>query len=143
MNIAIKNNMKNIAFIVATVFMLLFCAVVISMRAQPAGASAPVGLAAKVATTSQLTVGPGNNIGAFGTTTREYTYSCAARIISTVGQPIMISFSSIGSTTLSQTLGHQQPASTTVVYDGGQFGCGRVTIRGLNASSTITVTETQ
>jgi mitochondrial fission protein ELM1 len=108
-----------------------------------ASAEAVPGTAATVATSSTLAVGPGNNMYAFGTTTREGNYQCAARIISTTGQPIMISFASLSSTTLSQTVGHQQAASTTVAYDGGIYGCGYMTIRGLNSSTTITTAETR
>ncbi len=110
-----------------------------------AKASSYPGSTATVATSSTLAVGPQLNMFAFGTTSpaNESRYSCAARIITTVGQPIMISFASVSSTTLSQVVGHLQPASTTVAYDGGVYGCGYMTIRGLTASTTISMTETR
>lgn len=108
-----------------------------------AKAEAVPGTVATIATSSALVVGPQNNVYAFGTTTREGNYTCAARAISTTGQPIMISFASLSSTTLSQTVGFQQAASTTVSYNGGTYGCGYMTIRGLNSSTTITVMESR
>ena len=125
-------------FVVAVI-----CSFIILNEVKSANAEAPFGLHATVASSSQLTVGPGNNVwSGFGTTTNEGTQICAARIISTVGQPIMISFASLSSTTLSQTSGYIQAASTTVAYDGGLYGCGYMTIRGLIASTTINVAQT-
>lgn len=107
-------------------------------------ASAVSGLQTFVASTSLISVGPQNNVwSGYGTTTREPNYACASRIVSTVGQPVMISFSSVSSTSLSQTAGFLQAASTSIVYDSGLYGCGYMTIRGLNASTTITEAETR
>lgn len=108
-----------------------------------AGAASPAGYPAQVATTSLLAVGPSNNMFAFGTTTRESAFNCAARVISTDYQPIRISFASLSSTTLSTSVGIYQPASTTVAYDAGIYGCGYVTVRGLTASTTIQLVETR
>lgn len=106
-------------------------------------ASAPIGLPAQVATSSTLAVGPSNNMFAFGTTTRESAYMCAARVITTDFNPIRVSFASLSSTTLSTSVGFYQAASTTVAYDGGLFGCGYVTVRGLTGSTTIQLMETR
>jgi hypothetical protein len=130
---------------------LIFAAFIFFMllsSVRNADAAAPAGYNASVATTSTLAVGPLNNMYAFGVSSSsvpslEQRYTCAARVISTSGSAIMISFGSQSSTTLSQTVGHWQPASTTVAYDGGLYGCGYMSIRGVNASSTITITETR
>lgn len=128
----------------AIVFVVM-SAFVIFNSAMSAGASAPTGLPATVATSSAFTVGPDANTYIVGTTSPafEARTMCAARIISTVGQPIQISFGSVSSTTLSQVKGHLQGASTTVAYDSGIYGCGYMTIRGINASTTIQITETR
>ena len=69
------------------------------------------------ATTTNPTVGPiAETIFA--------TSSCAARIISTKASALRLSFNGASST---GELGHLQLASTTEVYDAGQWGCGRVT----------------
>lgn len=141
--------MTNRNFFPIVLVSLALCATVIAgifilAEAQRANASAPIGLVATVATSSTLAVGPQNNMFAFGTTTaNEGRYQCDSRIISTVGYPILISFASLSSTTLSTSVGHLQTASTTVAYDGGLYGCGYMTIRGLYASSTITISETR
>lgn len=142
MNITLKQ--KSILSLVASsvLFVAILFFISVLAGAKNVGATAPAGLNAQVATSSTLAVGPGNNMYALGTTTRESAFQCAARVISTTGQPIMISFAALSSTTLSQVVGHQQPASTTVAYDGGLYGCGYMTIRGLNSSTTITLTET-
>ena len=106
-------------------------------------ASAPSGLNATVATTSPLTIGPTDalNVTLFGATTTTNN-GCAARIISTTATPIMLEFTISASTTASGTVGHLQGASTTVAYDGGQYGCGLWTAYAF-ATTTITVTETK
>lgn len=113
------------------------------VSARTADASTPPSIPAQVATTSLLAVGPSNNMFAFGTTTRESAYGCAARVISTDYQPIRISFASLSSTTLSTSVGVYQAASTTVAYDASIYGCGYVTVRGLIASTTIQLVETR
>ncbi len=135
-----KSVLTGAVLFVIGLFVFMFS--LMSVHPLPASGSAPQGLNAQVATSSTLTVGPGNNTFAMGTTTREQAYQCSSRIISTTAQPIMISFASLSSTTLSQVIGFQQAASTTEQYDGGEFGCGYMTIRGLNASTTITIMET-
>ena len=139
-------NFAIIAGLAAAICLTAVFAIFVLAEAPRAQASAPIGLPATVATSSTLSVGPQNNVWTgLGTTTptAEARQQCAARIITTVGQPIMLSFGAISSTTLSQTVGHQQAASTTVAYDSGLYGCGYLTVRGLNASTTITITETR
>jgi len=75
--------------------------------------------------------------------------SCKSRVISTTGaSAIMLNFgdpgtdrlNNVSSTTVSGSVGHWQGASTTVVYDSGLFGCGRVSAYSY-ATQTITVSE--
>lgn len=136
---------KNALGITASAAVIAFAMIVTSFLASPKLASAanPAGYPAQVATTSILAVGPSNNMYAFGTTTRESAYNCSARVISTDYQPIRISFASVSSTTLSTSVGIYQAASTTVAYDAAIYGCGYVTVRGLNASTTIQLVETR
>ncbi len=74
--------------------------------------------------------------------------SCKSRVISTVGTAIMLSFDdiagagNIGSTTLSGSVGFVQGASTTVVYDAEEYGCG-VWNGWAAASTTIALMEAQ
>ena len=100
--------------------------------------SAPSGLNASVATSSQA------GVSATVTTLVATSTNCAARIITTVAQPIRLSFGSPQQPILepSGTLGHLQAASTTVTYDGGIWGCGLIRVFGYgNATLTISVTE--
>ena len=139
-------NSKNLFFASLAAIALLATVVysiALMSTASVAKASTIQGLWAIVATTSTATVGPGMNVATgFGTTTQEARHGCMSRIISTQGYPIMISFGSVSSTTLSTSVGHLQAASTTAEYDGGAYGCGYLTVRGLYASTTITITET-
>lgn len=97
--------------------------------------SAPSGLPAILATSTSITVGTtaSNAIA---------TSSCAARIITSRAQPLMLTFGDYSNQTPTGTFGHLQAASTTVVYDSGQFGCGLVKVYAF-AADTITVTETR
>lgn len=70
--------------------------------------------------------------------------SCKSRVVTTNNNGINLSFGDatlFSSTTLTATKGHYQAASTTVVYDSGLYGCGRMTALGLIASGTVTVSE--
>ena len=103
--------------------------------------SAPSGLQGNVASsTIPLAVGPQEVKTVFSVSGQ-----CNARIISTAGQPIMLSFATSSSAALrnkpTATYGLQQAASTTVNYDSGVYGCSEVTAYGANASTTITIIE--
>lgn len=104
------------------------------------GASAPPGNIAFMATTSMQAVNTTASL-LFATS------SCSARIVSTVASPVMLTFydassTSIGLNVPSGVFGHLQAASTTVVYDSGQYGCG--TMRAFSfVASTITVSESR
>lgn len=135
-------SLKNTIIGLVAVFMPLIVVFLLLSNAHTASAEAPGGLNAQVSTSSSIVVGPQSNVYLFGTTTRETSFQCAGRVISTTGQPIMLSFAAMSSTSLSQTIGFQQAASTTVAYNGGIYGCGYMMARGLNASTTITIMET-
>lgn len=101
---------------------------------QPRFANANVLTAAvpKLATSSQMVVGPQNAVMLFATSS-----NCTNRKISTVGKPIMLSFTpNLMPTAL---IGHPQAASTTADYDNGINGCGAIFALGQDASTTITV----
>ncbi len=94
-----------------------------------------------IATTTS--VGPGNATQLFA-----QDNACSSRVVTTVAQPVMLSFfdptnGDLSSTTLSGTKGFLQAASTTVAYDSGIYGCGRMFAYGFGASTTITTMETQ
>jgi hypothetical protein len=63
------------------------------------------------------------------------TAQCNSRIITVGGaSSLMLVFGDtsngdLSSTTLTGTVGHWQAASTTVAYDSGLYGCGRVSAR--------------
>ncbi len=68
---------------------------------------------------------------------------CHARVVTT-NHDIRISFDDVtgySSTTLSATVGHIQLASTTVAYGSGDFGCGFMTARAIQATTTVTVSS--
>lgn len=63
---------------------------------------------------------------------------CHSRVVTTNGLGIKISFGEVlaanqttswtfSSSSLTASVGHWQPASTTVAYDAGLYGCGRMT----------------
>ena len=98
-------------------------------------AGAPTGLPASVATTSLMVVGP------LSANTLIATSSCAARIITTYANPIMLTMTDRIGQTPTGSFGILQLASTTVVYDSGQYGCGLVKAYGFTASTSITFTD--
>ncbi len=101
-------------------------------------ASAPPGLPSTIATSSTITL---NTTSAFNIAA---TSTCAARIVTTNSQPIMLKFADNSGITLSTISGHLQLASTTVAYDSGQYGCGLMTgmVAGVG-STNITVSESR
>ena len=107
--------------------------------------SAPSGLYSTLATTSQVTVGPSKpNVASSTVAVFVDRPNCAARVITTYASEVKLLFSNsmISSTTPnpSATYGHTQLASTTEVYDSGQYGCGYVSAYGF-ASTTLTISE--
>lgn len=69
------------------------------------------------------------------------TTDCAARIVTSSVGSISLAFND---NILAGNPGHQQAASTTVAYDSGIYGCGRMRVRGnVTPAGTITITETR
>lgn len=97
--------------------------------------SAPSGLTARIATTSNPTVT--STAGTLIATTT----NCAARVISTTGSAVMLTFSDYIGQTPTASFGYVQPASTTVAYDAGIYGCGLVKVYSF-ATQVVTVSET-
>lgn len=120
-----------------------------SEKPKQAEGSAFSGVQAMVATSSTIQVGPQERKVWFLGRTVDVKVPCAARIISTQGQAVALTFDGVSSSTamsqLSLTLasGHIQAASTTVVYDSGLYGCNRIGIYGYGATTTVTITETR
>jgi len=123
---------QTIAFILAVV---LVCGLVASIvkSTRTAYGAAPSGLIATVASTSQSAVSA-TAITLFATST------CTSRTISTLGAPIMLTFSDITGQTPTASLGFVQGASTTVTYDAELYGCGRVRAYSFGSQS-ITISE--
>lgn len=101
-----------------------------------ASASSPAGFPADVGTSTIAFVST-TPIIAFPTST-----NCAARIISTASSSIKITFSDRMALYPSDARGHWQSASTTVVYDSGQFGCDTVRVYSYTAQP-VTILETR
>lgn len=118
------------AIVIAFAFMAVY---LIGASATRVGASAPSGLEGTVASSSLLSV---SNTAI----TLIATSSCAARIVTTTASPIMLTFSDYNGQTPTGLFGHLQAASTTVVYDSGQWGCGLVKAYAFSAG-TITFTS--
>ena len=112
---------------------------------EPVLSGAPPGLSSSLSTSSSVAVGTSSVVTLFAPAANTTAQSCTARVISTVGQPIMLSF---GSTTPTATEGHMQTASTTVAYDSEIYGCGYIRAFGYaqnvtTPSSTISIMEFQ
>jgi len=106
--------------------------IVLLQGARFAGASAPPGAPGYIATSSNPLVVPNTAIVLISTST------CNARIISTATTTLMLTFTDKDTPT--GTFGTLQAASTTVVYDSGQYGCGQ--IRGMsNSGGYVTVID--
>jgi len=122
---------------IASVMVVAIAAYIFGVSTQDVGASAPSGLQATVASTSNQVVGV-TVTSIFATTT-----NCASRVITTGAQAILLTFSDFAGQTPTGSFGHLQAASTTVVYDSGLYGCNLFKAYGEAASSTITTTETR
>ena len=152
------NNVKGIIIGLGAILVLLALLVTKYGELGPALGGATPGTAARVATTSTITIANSASAGEIlleevlfngGTGSGVVTNQCATRIITTRATPILINFSGISTSTATTTFlsameGHLQAASTTVVYDGSLYGCGYWGARSAGgATSTISVTETQ
>lgn len=102
------------------------------VEAPPAPGSATI-MAARVATSSTIQVGPQQNKTLFALNAQ-----CASRTIGTAGQGVMLAFD--GVMTPGGAVGFWQPASTTVTYRADENGCAAVTAYA-GASTTISIAE--
>lgn len=103
--------------------------------------AAPAGIPATQRVATTTSVGPQETKTLFAANA-----ACSARIIRTQGEPIYVLFADptngdLASTSLTAVAGFYQAASTTVAYDSGLYGCGRMVAESL-ASTTITIAET-
>lgn len=126
---------KHLTFVAAVLLLLSILFITLSGPSKSLG-SAPGGLPTSVATSSALT------LSATTATTILATSTCDARIITTKASPILLTFSDYAGQAPSATFGHLQAASTTAVYDSGQYGCGLVKAYAMTAD-VISVTETR
>lgn len=133
-----KLTRSQIAVQLAVIVGLLGCLYLLSVQPKTALGSAPTGLPATVATTSNPTVTTTTAL-VFATTTGG---GCAARIISTQNASTTATFSDLQGSVPTDSFGIQQAANTTVVYDSGQYGCGAVRIHSA-ATQLLTVIETR
>lgn len=126
------NNLSKriIALTVAAIVVILIAT---QINSQKELGSADNGVNAFIATSSTITVGPGVATVFASSTT------CTSRVITTVAQPIMLSFST--DIAPSGSVGHLQGASTTVAYDSGIYGCGIWKAASYVASTSITKSE--
>lgn len=107
-----------------------------SMKERSFG-QAPSGIQAAFATSTAATAAT-TEAQLFATST-----NCSARVVSTTNAGILLTFSERNSVRPTAAgVGHWQPASTTVNYDAGVFGCDawHVLTNG-TASSNITIAE--
>lgn len=96
--------------------------------------SAPNGVIAQVSTTTTKSIGKHAATTVYASSTQ-----CTSRIISTNQSAINLSFDTAFTPT--NSTGTFQPASTTVAYDSGIYGCGITTAIAETATSTITIVE--
>ena len=126
---------SKVAMSIGSRAVIALVAYILLSGAMTANASAPSGLPATVATTSVETLST-TALTLFATST------CAARIITTSGQAIMLTFSDNQGAVPTGSFGTLQAASTTVVYDSGHYGCGAV--KGYSfASQALTLVESR
>lgn len=108
-----------------------------SYNSIPAKASAPQGMAATSASTSQITLIEGQVAQVFASST-----SCVSRVISVGGFKNLWIMLTDSATLPSVNVGNLHAASTTVAYDAGVYGCGLWRIYNQSATTSIfTVTE--
>lgn len=113
--------------------MAMVAIIIINSAASTAEGSTLAYAVPHVATSSVITVGPQSIV-----TINAASSNCTARVIGTLSQPIMLSFTSLIAP--SASVGHFQATSTSAVYNNGDYGCGIIT--GYAAASTsVTITQ--
>ena len=124
---------KHVLTLFVTVCLFAFALLLGNSYSQIAGAAAPDGVSAIVATSTnpQLAL---NTVSVLAATS-----SCMARIVSTASTTLMLTF---GDQVPSATFGHWQGASTTVAYDASVYGCGTMKAFSFH-NGLISITETR
>lgn len=69
------------------------------------------------------------------------TSTCSSRIVTTRDIAVSLSFNEAAGRVPTAIAGHVQTASTTVVYDSEQYGCGAVRAVSTGAATTVHVSE--
>ena len=132
------NRTLNVAVLVSSVVITSLVLFTLFAFAPHSNASSAPGLGATVSssTLENLSGGGENIIQATS------TYTCAARIISTEGSAIMLTFTQAAGQNPTGALGTWQAASTTVAYDSGLYGCNAISAYSYTAQN-LMVTVTQ
>lgn len=130
-----KTTVHPIVLYAGAILAIILCLSLL-IGSQKVGASAPPGIAASIATSSNPTIAAVTSTLLFSTST------CATRVITTYASPVMLTFSDNQGLTPSGIFGHLQPASTTVAYDATQYGCGAVKVFSFVAQL-LTVSESR
>lgn len=126
-----NTTLKRLVSALVAIIMVVFIAEV--LRSDVTLGSAQDGVVAQLSTTTLATVGPGVAT-LFATSS-----TCTTRVVTTLAQPVMISFDSAFAPT--GVRGHLQGASTTVAYDSGLYGCGVWRAASYVSSTTIILSE--
>lgn len=122
--------------ITAALFAASLALALFILTTQQVQGSAPSGLYATVASSTQ------RNVSGTASMLMATTSNCAARVVTTASSSVMLTFSDHFGQTPSAILGHWQAASTTVAYDAGIYGCDRFSVYSF-APQLITITETR
>jgi hypothetical protein len=107
-----------------------------------------IGMQSHIQTATTTAVGPDTVVTLFADNSPA---TCHSRVVTTNFSGIWLSFDDLdssttgkvytfGSTSLAHNIGHWQPGSTTVAYDAGLYGCGRMTAYA-DATNTITISS--
>lgn len=118
--------------IIALAGLLAFYLVITTQKTQ---GSAPSGLPATFASSTGMTV-TATAQRAFATSS-----SCSSRVITTLAQPVMLTFGDQNGQVPTISFGVFQAASSTVAYDSGLYGCGAVKVIGFIPSTTVYLGE--
>lgn len=117
--------MNSYTYLIAILALLVGGFIGYSLAPEKADAAAWPNTSATVATTSAQAVTAVTAELLFATSTAN---SCLARVITTQGDGIKLTFSDYNNPTPSNTVGHFQAASTTVAYDASIYGCNAVKV---------------
>lgn len=117
-------------FLGGALIMSIVALVLVSGRGGVLGADATQVAATFASSTAQTVATTATIISATST-------GCTARSISTTGKGLMLTFDD--SKTPTGTFGTWQAASTSVLYDAGQWGCGIIRAISQDAASSATV----